>query len=254
MAYTVPFTAVTGTIIQASDWNTSGRDNIAHMKGMLAGNVSELVSPLSWGDRPVGVLPAFANTGGGAAIYTVPANTVAILTGVMLAAVAADTVSVKDGGDRYIVKSRLMAPNTSLEVECFRVLTAGQTVKAIATGGNTNIHAYPIVWEVPSSYTGVLFRAAASAGAVTAATATTIISPTSGKTLVVRHLAVEMTASGGRLLLRDDGGRCYRFWPSTGAGELVSWSGEIIVPSGASLQIYADDGATSWAVGAWETV
>jgi len=245
-------TAVTGSIATAGDENTK-RDNGNWLYTMLAGTATQLVSPLSWGDRPVGVLPAFADTGGGAVIYTVPANTVAILTGVMLCALSADTVTVTANG-KLVAKGLLMAGNTSREVECWRVLAAGQTVIATATGGDSNIYAYPTVWEVPGSYTGVLFRAAASAGAVTAATATTIISPTAGKTLVVRHLAVEMTASGGRLLIRDDGGRCYRFWPSTGAGELVNWTGEIIVPSGASLQIYADDGATSWAVGAWETV
>lgn len=40
MAWTAPFTAVVGTIIQASDWNTSGRDNLLYLQTTVENTTS----------------------------------------------------------------------------------------------------------------------------------------------------------------------------------------------------------------------
>lgn len=39
MAWTAPFTAVTGNVILASDWNTYGRDNLNYLKGVGGGQI-----------------------------------------------------------------------------------------------------------------------------------------------------------------------------------------------------------------------
>jgi hypothetical protein len=40
VAWTNPFTAITGNIITAADWNTSGRDDLNYLKGLLDGTVT----------------------------------------------------------------------------------------------------------------------------------------------------------------------------------------------------------------------
>lgn len=250
MAWVAEKTFTVGAILPASDLNTYLRDNASWLKGMMAGAETELLSPKSWGDRPKGVAPAYATTTG-AVIYTVPSSTVAIVTGIALSGLATDTVSVTAGG-KLIAKAETLVAFASRSLDCFRVLAAGETIVATTTGGNTNIFAYPVVWEIPSTYAGLTLREARSAGAVAAATSTQLIAPTAGKALVVRHVMVEMTASGGWLLLTNGSGLYFYSELITPPGGLVRYDGEILIPDGGALNVYATNGATSWAVAGWE--
>ncbi len=53
MSWVNPFTAVVGTIIQASDWNTSGRDDLLYLKA------SAIILNAPSATVPNGVLTAF---------------------------------------------------------------------------------------------------------------------------------------------------------------------------------------------------
>lgn len=69
MTWTSPFTAVTGAVITAAGWNTSGRDNLLHLRALLADPAaanywlqSSSASGAAFVDRAVAVLQALGYT------------------------------------------------------------------------------------------------------------------------------------------------------------------------------------------------
>lgn len=250
MAYTTPFTAVVGAVIQSSDWNTSGRDNISWLKSMLAGTVSELVSPAAWGDRPKGYNPVVLGTGD-TAVYTCPANTVAVVTEVRVTAWQPGiTVTLKAKG-KTIANAEPVGRYDTAVIPCFIVLTAGQTILGSASAG-TSASASVNAVEVPSSYSGFGLLHAVGA-TISASTWTAILTPTAGKNWVARFVMLQGGATAPtRLVLGWNSVSVMEIIPAISANGCWRWNGELFLPAGSTLQVYSDQQLANYLVCGWE--
>lgn len=98
MTFTSPFTAVTGAVITAAGWNTSGRDNINHLRGLVpdAGAadywlVSTSTTAAAWVARNTAVLAGIG--------YTPLRNTTDTLTGNLTVTGTLQALGVVVGND-----------------------------------------------------------------------------------------------------------------------------------------------------------
>ncbi len=250
MSWTSPFTAVVGALIASADWNASGRDNLSWLKGMLAGTVSELVSPKAWGDRPVLASINYSSVPAdtGVTFYTVPAGKIALLTRLHLANDgAAPAFAYINSSLGWIIRTQPLAASSTdgdyYVEDCWVVLTAGQVLQAYCDKADS-LTVVATIYEVPVD-SGVVFRQA-SIGAVPATTFTTVISPSAGKTLRVRYANAEIGASLGAARFYVQPGAHFRFFRETGAANAyVAYKGEVIVPDGGALRVYGEVALTN---------
>ncbi len=253
MAWATEPTAVAGAVATSADQNTN-RDNVNWLRGMVTGTATELVSPGAWGDRPTTFSGVTLGTGD-TTIYTCPADTIAIVTEVRFCsyATAAKYANIKAAGEwdwRQPTTTPVPAKRT-ISIPCWIVLYAGETLQGAAESA-TSIIASATVWTVSSSMTGLALKRG-QLGSATADGWRTLLSPTAGKTLVVKHVALQMGATAPTRVLLGWNSVEQFVESSLIANETVHCNSEIQVPSGQSLQVYFEgqDGAHCQAFG-WE--
>ena len=143
MAFTSPFTAVTGAVITANGWNTSARDNIIHFRGLLpdpgAANlalISSGATAAAWG------LIQSANIADGACIATkIPAGAIneerladrAVTNGkIALATILAENIANGQILDQHIADGEV----TNTKLADPKLSTSGGTLGGNVTFAN----------------------------------------------------------------------------------------------------------------------
>ncbi len=222
---------------------------------VIAGTDKLLISPKGWGDRPVVKLQSSVATNPGSTVYTVPVSTMAILRKVVLGNkdAANAVVATVNANGLPVVKSQPLGADGDLPEECFRILTAGQTVVAIADAAG-RLDATLQLIELPSDYAGANFRGAS--GTNQAAGIFTAITATAAKKFRLYNLALENGATAQSVVVEIfDGVNAIRqFKRSLAANQLLNLMDEIQLEGGCSLRIATTQTLASWAVGGEETV
>ncbi len=245
--WTAPRTYVVGEVITEVIANQQWRDNEKHIDEVIGGTNDRLITPKAWGDRPIGTAPV-ALGGTATTIYTCPASTLAIVTMIRATCAATTTVTLSSKG-KTLANAETLGNNDTLEIPCFIVLTAGETVQGLSPG---TVKGSVVVWEVPSAVSGYTFKYAAGA-ALTASGWRTLLTATVGKNMVGRFVMLQAGATPFTYAALGVSGLAVRYdGTATAANGCARWAGEIGVPGAGTLQCYTDQDVANWIACGWE--
>lgn len=252
MVWTTPKTFVVEAVLTASEMNTYLRDNTAWLKDIIEGDATELISPKGWGDRLVGKQPVLLGTSD-TTIYTCPADSLAVVTEIRVAAWAAVVTTVKAKG-KVLANAEALGQYDTLVLPVWIVLAAGQTVVGSASVANQSTGSVAVA-ELPASMSGYTLRHEVG-GAISASTWTSLLTATAGKQLRVTFV---MLQAGGtppsRLALGNVSAAQKDIWwsiPGVAANGCWRWRGGIDIPGGDSFGVWSDQALANWLVSGYE--